>query len=79
MQFALLCELMKENKSIYDYDLIDANEAMKRLGYRDASSFRRARIEFGIPAYRYNGRKLMFDKRELALWLQARREGRRSN
>jgi hypothetical protein len=67
--------VMRHSPTIEDYDLIDAKEAMKRLGYKDPSSFRKARVGFGIPAYRYNGRKIMFDKRELAIWLRERREG----
>lgn len=62
--------------TIEDYDLIDSTEARKYLRYKDASSFRRARIEYDIPCYRFNGRKLMFDKKELAIWLNARKEGR---
>ena len=62
----------------YDnFELIDSKEAMRLLGYKDSSSFRRARIQMDIPCYRLNGRKIMFDKRELAQWLESRREGRR--
>ncbi len=60
-----------------NFELIDTKEAMRLLGYKDRSSFTRARIQMDIPCYRINSRRVMFDKLELAQWLERRREGRR--
>lgn len=61
----------------YYFQLIDSSEAQKRLGYKDASSFRRAVIEQGIPKVEFNSRRVMYDVRDLAEWVNDRKVGRK--
>jgi predicted DNA-binding transcriptional regulator AlpA len=58
-------------------DLINVFQAMKILGYKNRCSFCRARKRMDFRAYRLNGRKVMFDKREIYAWLESTAEGRR--
>jgi len=67
---------MPQNEDYY-FQLIDSAEAQKRLGYKDASSFRRAAIEQGIPKVEFNSRRVMYDVRDLAEWVNDRKVGRK--
>lgn len=63
-------------KSPNYFNLIDSAEVMRRLGYSNVSSFHRARKKMGFSAIRLNGRKMMFDEKEVHDWVMGQKERR---
>ncbi len=61
--------------SPYHFQLIDAAEAARRLGYGSKLAFKRAAEKMGLKAIQLNSRRNLYDEKDLYDFIQAKKKG----